>query len=1414
MNINTFENELNPEFVSKARNIFTLARIKNNKVNVNGNTFTFNTINNVSQIIIDSNLNVKSTSCNCRSKYLYCEHAVATFFAIKEYFQKGNTSFSNDSLTSNDFENYINDLDSINFYNPNKIGEDIKKLCKVIANEKNKVDYLVYYINGLMSRYSDNKIYLSMISSICRQLNYPSLLALCLAFYKQNFNLSSLISSFLRNGLNEEVLSKLINDLFPNLVIDILDNPILTNFSSFDKSISLLDNDKYTYYNLTQIIVNHRLDTYFVNKYINNFNDKSSLLDKIFNTILNPKSFFELDDFELELIINYALKYGFNIEHILNKYRVNEEFIEKSISTLTLVSLNNNLKILNNYQDKIKDNINAIVKNDLASNNTNYLLTSKNLYNTLNELNDLSIFELDIEDFEIILRHIINTYLKDDSYFKEYDKNKYIYFSVNNARIYLITILNTSLNIKKYDYLLDPLDSNENEEIYLSEHLEYLYSLYLKDIENMIPTIIKDKKIKQLNNLQNYLLSSLITNEIKYSLGVELSLNTRKRFIKKEPIKLRLKIGTTKHYYIQNLETFIENVKNGESQMFGKNSFNLNISNFDEKAKLLINELPSLITNDEQKESIITSDLVHRIFDSQSSKYIKFTYRNHDYDLYISNEKINPSISIDENGVISSKELNNNSIILSGLYNDYLIDFKHLSIKKLEYINDKIKNLIYFLIKNNNAFETEDIQEKFNETVYPLIYDSSNIDERYLEKNPIKLLEIHCYLDIDNNNVINATSKYYFDNKLIDKLDKVQEEKVNNYLKLLRLYGFNDESEISNSDAVGDFLKKDLSSLKEIAKVYISEDLQMKKVITFNNYNIYLKQNNNMLKIAFEQSQFSDDELYYILKAYKRKKRYAFLSGKVIELDEETMKNLTNAIDDFNLDERNLSKEVLNPFFNILKINNYNSISSFEIEDKLGNVLNDINNYKESDYKPNDYLKDIMRPYQIEAFKWLRTLHKYNFGGVLADDMGLGKTLETIALLDSIDSNLPSIIISPKSLIYNWEKEFLKWPTTLIPYVINGNKGERKNIFNKNFKSGIVFIISYDTLRNDLEMFEDKMFNYAILDEAQAIKNMQALKTKSVKKINAEHRLVLTGTPIENSVADLWSIFDFLMPNYLFNYDRFRLEIEKGVLMNDDDAYNRIIIKTKPFILRRKKKDVLKDLPDKIEETIAISMSSEQRKLYDAYLLQVRKAMTMRDNTNKITILAMLTRLRQICISPSLIVEGEIESEKINYALDMIDNLINTDHKVLIFSQFVSALEILQKELIKKDIPYFLITGDTNSKRRLKMCEEFNQDNSNEKVFLISLKAGGTGLNLIGADTVIHLDPWWNVAIENQASDRVHRIGQQKKVTVFKLIMNNSIEEKVIELQKNKKEISDRIISNNDSDIISLSFDDYDYLLS
>lgn len=1412
MNIKTFENELNPEFVNKARNLFTLSRIQGHKLSTIDNKYEFNTISNISKVTLDSKYNVLSTSCNCKSKYLYCEHTVATFFAIKEYLLKENntnsTSFNKESVNK-----YILDLDSIAFYNPSKLLDDLKKLINVIKNESNQEEYLSFYLKHIKERYNNDSLYINNIAPISRQISYSSLLSLTNTLHNEGYNLSFSLSMFIQNGLNEDILKDLFKDLFLTLILDILDNPIITTYPSYDKVVSNFDinSKEYIYFNLIKMLVSQHIDTYFINKLKDNNLFSNTFIDKLFYALFLNK--YNLDLEKDEKIIYYALKYSLNIEHLYDKYNL-DNIIENNINKISLSSLINNPKIIKYHEELIKDNLNYLINNELENTKFNYPITSINLYKLINKLSNICIFDLDFNKFNFLIKYIITTCLSNDKYLHKLEENKYIYFSIDTAKIYVIKLLINEVKIIYYDYQLEPLDLNEYEELLLPIEYDDIYNSYLDDIHDLIPEIQKNKKLKQLNNLQKYLLSTLITNDIKNNLKVELTFNTKKKYIRKEGIKLRLKIGTTKYYYVNNLIQFFSNIKEDNNQVFGKNNiFNLGINNFDEYSKDLISELTPLI-NDEinDKELIIDSNTLIKIFSIATNTYIDITYRNVDYTMKVLNDTINPTINVNEDGIIFSSELNNNSIIISSVNNDYLLDFNNRTIRQLKYKNEKIKNIIYFLIKNNNYFETNDIKETWIESIYPLIYDSANINKIYLENNPLKLLEIHCYLDINEENVISVNSKYFYDDKEITDFDYITQSKINNYLNLLKLLGFNNNM-ISDLDLVGDFLKKDLSNLKEIAKVYISEDLNNKKIISFNNYNIYLRQNNNMLNVIFEKSQFSDEELYNIIQAYKKKKRYTFLKGKVIEFDEEKMKNLINAIEDFHLDEKHLSREVNNPFYNVLKINNYSSLSCFEIEDKLSKVLNDIFNYKEAKFKPNSQLRSIMRPYQIEAFKWLKMLNKYNLGGILADDMGLGKTLETIALLDSEVNDLPSIIISPKSLIYNWERELSKWPTTLIPYVIVGNKRERERILNDNFKPGNVFIISYDTLRNDLEIFEGKKFNYVILDEAQAIKNMQALKTKSVKMINALNKLVLTGTPIENSVADLWSIFDFLMPNYLFSYDRFRNEIEKGILMNDDESYKRIISKTKPFILRRKKKDVLKDLPDKIEETILINMNVEQRKIYDSYLLQTKNAIRNNEK-NKILVLSLLTRLRQLCISPSLVLDEQIESEKINYTVQMINNLINTDHKVLIFSQFVSALDLIQKELDNLKIPYFIITGDTSSKKRLEMSEEFNKRNSKEKVFLISLKAGGTGLNLIGADTVIHLDPWWNVAIEDQASDRAHRIGQERKVNIFKLVMKDSIEEKVIELQKNKKEIADKIISIDVQNEMNLSFDDYDYLLS
>lgn len=377
----------------------------------------------------------------------------------------------------------------------------------------------------------------------------------------------------------------------------------------------------------------------------------------------------------------------------------------------------------------------------------------------------------------------------------------------------------------------------------------------------------------------------------------------------------------------------------------------------------------------------------------------------------------------------------------------------------------------------------------------------------------------------------------------------------------------------------------------------------------------------------------------------------------------------------------------------------------------------------------------------------------------------------------------------------------------IIP--LYGNANERKKLIQSiDPDKKISYITSYDSLRNDIENYKDIHFDLVILDEAQFIKNTQAKKTQSVKTLNAEHRLVLTGTPIENSVLDLWSIFDFLMPGYLPSLEDFKSLSER------DPNYLKVIKKSvAPFILRRVKQDVLKDLPNKYEVIVSCEMKEEQRKTYDAFKKIAADTLNSGDNKSIFSVLPYLMRLRQTCITPSLFADNfKGESGKLNSLYNIVDEEIDNGNKILIFSQFVEALNIIESHLKNEGIQYFKITGQTPSKERLEICSTFNVNNK-YKVCIISLKAGGTGLNLTGANVVIHLDPWWNYAVEEQASDRAHRIGQVRNVKVIKLICENSIEQRVIELQNMKKEIVKQVVSSDDSSITNLTKDDIKFIL-
>ena len=414
--------------------------------------------------------------------------------------------------------------------------------------------------------------------------------------------------------------------------------------------------------------------------------------------------------------------------------------------------------------------------------------------------------------------------------------------------------------------------------------------------------------------------------------------------------------------------------------------------------------------------------------------------------------------------------------------------------------------------------------------------------------------------------------------------------------------------------------------------------------------------------------------------------------------------------------------------------------------------------------------------------------------------MGLGKTIQMIALLKSDAAKKPSIVVCPKSLVFNWASEFARFDGSTKVVAIYGTDAARSELISAiDMKKKAVYITSYDFLRNDIAKYSGE-FNYVILDEAQYIKNVNALKTKSVKELNARHRFALTGTPIENSVVDLWSIFDFIMPGYFEELSRFR-----------DTETSAIAKKAAPFILRRVKEDVLEDLPAKYERILSADMGSQRRKVYDAMRQEARKA--LQAGGKAFDMLPYLTRLRQVCVDPGMFVENyKGGSGKMDMLSTLVPEYLGAGHRILVFSQFVKALEHVRQMLEEKGIATYFLSGATPAKDRLDMMDSFN-NGSGTDVFLISLKAGGTRLNLTGADTVIHLDPWWNTAAENQASDRTHRIGQTRNVEVIKLIADESIEQRVMELQDLKKEVIKQVISDDDGSVTSASLEDIAFVL-
>lgn len=660
-----------------------------------------------------------------------------------------------------------------------------------------------------------------------------------------------------------------------------------------------------------------------------------------------------------------------------------------------------------------------------------------------------------------------------------------------------------------------------------------------------------------------------------------------------------------------------------------------------------------------------------------------------------------------------------------------------------------------------------------------------------------------------------------------------------------------------DDDALYELLDHGLKELMTLGEVQVTEQFRKLRIRNSVPMKVGVSIKSGIMDLSIASTDLTPEELENILYAYKNKNRYYRLkNGDFLNLsDNTTVDSLEQMMSEMHIPLKDFVKGHMSvPAYRALYLEHMlkgmdevyaNRDSHFRA------LVRAFKSVEDSDYEVPSSLNAELRKYQEEGYEWLRTLDEWNFGGILADEMGLGKTLQVITMIlasqsgkNSIDtnanisalqasekniadkSNLPvlqsgeninaaamkesrtSLVICPASLVYNWGEEIKKFAPALTYVLITGTAAERAELIS-HVENYDIAVTSYDFLRKDVNLYEDHSFRFAIADEAQNMKNHMTATAHSVKLIKAKTRFALTGTPIENRLSELWSIFDFVMPGYLYDYKTFREEIElPAVKDGDEDAMNRLRRMVSPFILRRQKKDVLKDLPEKLEEVRFAHMEMAQQRLYDAEVTKMKNSLHSKSEDefkhSKIEIFAELTKIREICCDPSLLFENyDGESAKTEMCMDLIQNLIDGGHKTLIFSQFKSMLEILEKKLKEVNIPYFKIYGDTEKKKRLDMVNEFNS--GDVPIFLISLKAGGTGLNLTGADVVIHFDPWWNIAAENQATDRAHRIGQTKNVTVLKLIAKGTIEEKIIELQEKKKKLSDDILG--DESVSSATLD-------
>ena len=1162
--------------------------------------------------------------------------------------------------------------------------------------------------------------------------------------------------------------------------------------------------------------------------YKNNY--KELIIGILSRPIFNPEFSGIINDAIDKVVIDDEIENIFK-SYISNNYHADGDVVSKIITKtkktayLSLIPRGYDIKIPSNILSDL-NSIDAVkyinyfeIDNKLLDYINDYLpLFIKSNFNGLIDiiLDSYKEYPYDVKKILDIMPHsrYLAEYLEGTIDYLNIDKYEFFYIFkptykiINNQSLKTIeynvllgshnfitfTIRNGNLDY----YNLNSLTKSEFEEfaniIYDELLKSFEYKLFIDSYNKEVRSVYQEKRSNEINRIIDRYTPITITNSNKARIEISLNINSYRN-----NVSIEMRVGYDKLYVVKNIEAFLYYVTTSQSISYGKGlTLNHNINNFDESSQNKIRFLLCL----------------------GDSTYTKKDYKEYGITNYAANEFIR--LHKNEYLIINDKKY---FVRLEERKNEYYIDNKYKIRSSLPFDTIQIGEINYLFAENNNLDILKTISDphydlimqnlkgmdisysidKFKEDVFYKYQNLIKIDNQISDSFIINDVRIDAYFDYDDK-VITLKTYLYKNDELIDetKLDKNDKVKVMNFISYITSMGFHDNV-IDDENYIYLFLTMDFSDLKALCNVYLSESIKKKNVIKLNPPTIRVRYQNNIMDVFTEESDYSDEELFKILKAISKKKKYILLDNdRIIDISGNEADDFISSVDELIGSYEDLSTPHQIPFYQAIKA--FSHQNNTTIDDYLISMYYELTSFKKAKYPIPD-INGELRKYQKEGYYFLKILSKYGLGGILADDMGLGKTLEIITLITSDIENKPSLIICPKSLIFNWMMEFEKFTNGVNVVMITGDQKVRHRIINGiDNEEKTIYITAYDSLRNDIELYEDKIFNYLILDEAQFIKNVAATKSKSVKKIIAAHRFALTGTPIENNIIDLWSIFDFIMPGYLDNLNNFKVSYSSS-----KDYEDLIAKKIKLFILRRTKKEVLTDLPEKYERIVSCEMLPKQQMLYEAYKMQARKAMEEEENT--MAIMPYLMRLRQICVDPNTFVEDyDGESAKMEELKKILDDYILNDHKLLIFSSFVKALEIVENILKEREISYLMLTGETKIDERMESVRKFNSDKT-IKVFLISLKAGGTGLNLVGADTVVHLDPWWNVAAMDQASDRAHRIGQQRNVEVIKLVCEDSIEQRVIELQNIKKDLIDKMISKDDSSITNFDLKDLGYIL-